>query len=93
MEERDKHLIEEHIKHDEELYFAATRKAVPGLIQEIAGNGGSVEKVINEGTFFEFNSRETPTGKIGPFEILAELVQVNCCLLSPVSKETSEDGE
>ena len=77
------------IRAGEKEYFAASAKAVPGLVQELTGGDG-IEATINKAEYFEFNTRENRTGEVGPFSPLSELVVVNCGL---ARQDNGDDDE
>jgi hypothetical protein len=70
-------------------HYAASTKAIPGLVQEIAGEEG-IEATIKASRYFEFNTRTNRTGEVGPFLPLSDLVAVSCGL---VRQETNEDED
>lgn len=72
-------------------FFAASKKVVPGLVQEIAGDAG-IEPTVQSCEYFEFNTRENRTGLVGPFVPLANLVVVSCGL-APTAGASDDDEE
>ena len=73
--------------------FAASKKVVPALVQEIS-NGRGIEKTVEDCEYFEFNTRETRTGVVGPFKPLSDLVVISCGLAPAAQdKEENSDGE
>lgn len=80
----------------DEAYFAASRKAVPALVQEIAVKiDDLIEETIERCAYFEFNTRESRSGELGPFQPLSGLVVVNCGLAPQADQddEEEENGE
>ncbi len=72
------------------LFYAATKKTVPGLIQEIAGEKG-VEACIQGSEYFEFNTRENRTGPLEKFSPLSQILVVSCGLAPAAGTEDEEE--
>lgn len=75
-----------------EYHFAASKKAVPGLVQEMS-NGKGIESTVANCEYFEFNTRENRTGVIGPFKPLSDLVIISCGLAPTAADDEEENGE
>lgn len=79
------------INYDKREYFAASRKNIPSLIQDLAGED-SIENVVNNSTYYEFNTRTNRIGWLHPFHPLSDIIMVGCSLI-PQAGESEEETE